>query len=355
MKKLTNEQSKDLCLELLHSDSEKEIEQILRKYDLWFHEGNWRLLSDSPTNWSTVGNQQADPVPALIEKLVNCIDTTLISACLQNGIDPKSPEAPETMYDAVEKFFNVPNGELGDISGNERSKLAQEIHLVSTGFPKLNPCYTIIDKGEGQTPTNIHSTILSLPGKKGNPNKKGIPFVQGIFNMGGTGVIPSCGKQSLQLIITKRNPKLLPTSAYDKDKLWSFTIIRRHSPKGRSSSTIEYLAPINVSNRDGNDTLTFSADSIPVFPKPYDLNAKSNAEIAYSKPMSYGTCIKLYEYKISQRTNIQLDLNFELTRHFFKMGLPIRLSERRRLGFDGKGYKGTFLRNNTCWDVCSST
>ena len=339
-KKLTDAQCQELCLKLLHVDTEKDVEQILRKYDLWFHDENWRLLSDSPTNWSTVGNQQAEPVPALIEKLVNSIDTTLISACIQNGIDPKSPEAPQTMYDAVEKFFDVSNGELQDITGNERSKLAEQIHLISTGLPKQNPCYTIIDQGEGQTPTNIHSTILSLPGKKGNPNKKGIPFVQGIFNMGGTGVIPSCGKQSLQLIITKRNPKLLPSSAYDKDKLWSFTIIRRHSPKGRASSTIEYLAPVNVSGKDGNDTLTFSANSIPALPKGYDKNAKNNAEIAYSKPFFHGTCIKLYEYKIIQRTNIQLDLNFELTRHFYKMGLPIRLNERRRLGFDGKGYSG---------------
>ena len=133
-------------------------------------------------------------------------------------------------------------------------------------------------------------------------NKKGIPFVQGIFNMGGTGVIPFCGKQSIQLIITKRNPKLLPASAYDKDKLWSFTVIRRRAPsKSRSSSVIEYLAPINVSGRELNDTLTFSADSIPALPKAYDKRAKSTAEHAYSKPMSYGTCIKLYEYQIGPR------------------------------------------------------
>ena len=342
MKKLDNNQCRELCLKLLHAETENEVVEILKKSNLWYHEENWRLLSDSPSNWSTVGNQQSKSVPSLIEKLVNSIDTVLISTCIQNGVDPRSPEAPQNMYDAIEKFFNIPNGMLGDISGGERSKLAQFIHLVATGIPKRDPCYTVIDQGEGQTPTNIHSTILSLPGRKGNPNKKGIPFVQGIFNMGGTGVIPFCGKQSIQLIITKRNPKLLPDSAYDKDKLWSFTVIRRRAPsKSRSSSVIEYLAPINVSGRELNDTLTFSADSIPALPKAYDKRAKSTAEHAYSKPMSYGTCIKLYEYQIGPRkANIQFDLNYELSRHFFKMGLPIRLDERRLVGYDRKKFSG---------------
>lgn len=343
MKKLTNEQKIELCLKLLHADTEKEVETILRKNDLWFHDENWRLLSDTPSNWSTAGNQQAKPVPSLVEKLVNSIDTILISECLQNGIDPRSNEAPKSMTDAVEQFFKVPSGMLENLSGAERSKLGQMIHLVCTGIPNHEPCYTVIDSGEGQTPTKIHSTILSIPGQKGNPSKKGIQFVQGIFNMGGTGVIRFCGKQSLQLIITRRNPKLLPDTPNQKDLLWSFTILRRRTPTiGRASSTIEYLAPVNVSGRTENDTLTFSADSIPALPKNSDPNVKNNAEHAYSKPMTHGTCIKLYEYKIGPglKTNVLFDLNYELNRHFFKMGLPIRLEERRLKGPRGEKYSG---------------
>ena len=339
MKRLTDVQKKDLCLSLLHADTEKEVEKILRKQDLWYHEENWRLLGDSPANWSVAGNQQAKPVPSLVEKLVNSIDAVLISKCIENGIEPKSEQAPENMYAAVEKFFNVPNGLL-EYESN-RSLLAQNIQLICTGLPKHEPCYTIADSGEGQTPGKIHSTILSLPGTK-NPNKKGVPFVQGIFNMGGTGVIRFCGEQSIQLIISKRNPKLLPASPNNKDTLWSFTILRRRSPtKGRQSSYVEYLAPVNVSGRELNDTLTFPAASLPLLPKTYDKNAKNNAEHAYTKPMSYGTIIKLYEYKnLRFRANIQLDLNYELSRHFFRMGLPIRLSERRLRGYLGKTFSG---------------
>jgi len=341
MKRLTDEQKKEFCLSLLYADTEKEVEQILRKYDLWDFKDveNWRLLGDSPANWSVAGNQQAKPVPSLVEKVVNSIDAVLMSKCRENGIDPKSPEAPENMFAAVEKFFHVPQGLLENEPN--RSKLAQNIHLVCTGLPKHEPCYTIIDNGEGQTPGNIHSTLLSLPGTK-NPNKKGIPFVQGIFNMGGTGVTRFCGEQSIQLIITKRNPQLLPDSPNNRDTLWSFTILRRRSPtKIRGSSYIEYLAPIPASSKAGNDTLTFSADTLPLLSKSYDSSAKSVAEHAYSKPMSYGTCIKLYEYKNpSFRSNVQLDLNYELSRHFYMMGLPVRLEERRLKGYQGKQFSG---------------
>lgn len=339
MTKLDNQATFELCMSLLRCDTEREVEKILRKHDLWFHEENWRLLGDSPANWSIAGNQQAKPVPALVEKLVNSIDAVLISKCLENGIDPKSDQAPENMLAAVEKFFDVPDGLLENLPN--RTQLAQNIHLVCTGLGKMEPCYTIIDSGEGQTPGKIHSTFLSLPGTK-NPNKKGIPFVQGIFNMGGTGVSRFCGEQSLQLIITKRNPKLLSKTPYEKDTLWSFTVLRRRSPtKGRSSSYIEYLAPVHVSGKELKDALTFGADSIPALPKSYDFNAKNNAEHAYAKPMTHGTCIKLYEYKNPGfRANIQLDLYNELNRHFYYMALPIRLEERRLKGYAGKRFSG---------------
>jgi len=339
--KLDNDQCKELCLKLLHADTEKEVEQILKQHKLWDFKDveNWRLLGDSPANWSVAGNQQAKPVPSLVEKIVNSIDAVLISKCREFGIDPKSSESPQNMCEAVEKFFDVPQGLLENESN--RSKLAQNIHLVCTGLPKHEPCYTITDSGEGQTPGNIHSTILSLPGTK-NPNKKNVPFVQGIFNMGGTGVTRFCGEQSIQLIITKRNPKLLPDSPNNRDTLWSFTVLRRRSPtRGRESSYIQYLAPVHASGKDGNDTLTFSAEDIPLLPSPYDSTAKSVAEHAYSKPMVYGTCIKLYEYKNpSFRSNVQLDLNYELSRHFYMMGLPVRLEERRLKGYQGKQFSG---------------
>ena len=64
---------------------------------------------------------------------------------------------------------------------------------------------TITDCGEGQTPRKLPLTIMSLS----KSNKMYIPFVQGQFNQGGTGALRFCGKHNLQLVISRRNPKLL--------------------------------------------------------------------------------------------------------------------------------------------------
>ena len=56
----------------------------------------------------------------------------------------------------------------------------------------------------GSDPRKISATIMSLS----KSNKMYIPFVQGQFNQGGTGALRFCGKHNLQLVISRRNPKL---------------------------------------------------------------------------------------------------------------------------------------------------
>jgi len=318
-------QSYDLCMKLLHTETEKEIKQILKSLGFWDDDSCWNFLGDSPANYSIAGNQQSEPVPALVEKLVNSTDAVLTNACKEVGIDPKSHKAPDNMFEAVEKFFGVKDGKLENISSSERTKLADKIHLVATGKMQHDPCYTIIDRGEGQTPDGMPDTLLSLPGKS-KTNKSSIKFVQGIFNMGGTGVLRFCGEENFQLIITKRNPKIL-TKKINEDSMWGFTIVRRRKPKGiRESSAYEYLIP-------NSKILRFDAKSIPVMPGKYPE--------PYSKELEFGTCIKLYEYKIGGfKANAILDLNYELSKNFLRMPIPIRIEERRVKGVVGRKFKG---------------
>jgi hypothetical protein len=64
------------------------------------------------------------------------------------------------------------------------------------------------NNGEGQTPEKMPDTLLSL-----NKSKKlRIPFVQGKFNMGGTGALKFCGKEAIQFILSKRDPRLVCSS-----------------------------------------------------------------------------------------------------------------------------------------------
>jgi len=219
---MTNENLKNLCLKLVMTDTEDEIITILKDAGYWDNPDAWRYYGDNENNFATIGNQQSSPDAALVEKIINSVDAVLTGKCLEKGIDPEGSEAPQSMEKALEEFYGIKDGILSNIYTTQRTRLAENIILVATG-KKSNPCYTIIDKGEGQTPQNMPNTLLSLA----KSNKLRIPFVQGKFNMGGTGSLRFCGKHNIQLIISKRNQKIIKSTPDDETaEYWGFTIVR---------------------------------------------------------------------------------------------------------------------------------
>lgn len=305
----------DICHSLLSAESEKEVIDILKLHNLW-EDSNWKYFGDKENNYSVIGAQQADPVAALVEKLVNSIDAVLMRECHLRGINPQSSKAPESVSTALNNFFGIRNGNLANISAEERTKLAENIGLIATGA-RSKPNYIIFDKGEGQSPESMQTTFLSLS----ESNKLRIPFVQGKFNMGGTGVFRFCGTKSLQLIISKRHPDLNSTSDN-----WGFTIVRRDDPQnGLRNSVYKYLAP-------HGKILQFS-EQIFVFPE-YNAGARTIPSL------EWGSIIKLYEYEMTgYRTNIQFDLYNQISLVLPKTGLPIRFYERR--DYEGHSLEST--------------
>ena len=83
-----DEHHQNLCLALIHADSEAEVIALLRGAGFWDRQEAWRHFGDIENNWATIGNQQSSPEAALVEKLVNSVDARLISACREAGIDP---------------------------------------------------------------------------------------------------------------------------------------------------------------------------------------------------------------------------------------------------------------------------
>jgi hypothetical protein len=311
---------KKLFMELLQADSEVEVTGILDKAGYLNSKDCWLPLGQTEGNWSIVGNQQSLSATALADKIVNSVDAVLIAECLKHGVNPDSPSAPKTMEEAVEKFFGIQGGKLTNATPDQRKAVSDRIFLVASGArPEgekgKNPCYTLLDLGEGQPPSRMTKTLLSLP-TQGKPNKSKIRFVQGLFNMGGTGVLPFCGTQNYELILSKRCPYASAESP-DSTK-WSFTIIRRLRPsEDERISVYQYLAP-------GGELLTIPDATLPILPGEYPN--------AYSESMTYGTCIKLYEYGIKPdglRGPAILDLNYELSRQFYSLAIPIRICERR--------------------------
>ena len=194
--------------------------------------GNWLPLDGRDTNSNVVTNQASNGGKAATELITNMVDAVLTKRCLEENIDPKGPDAPRTMYNAVDRFVRRLNG--GKIikadAGWLRKYAAQNLVIGITGKTRGGkPCYTFADNGEGQHPAEFPDTFLSLKAK----NKSEIPFVQGKYNMGSSGVLGFCGEHWFKLILSRR---------HDKSGEWGWTLVRKH-PRAEGMPYAEFFAP----------------------------------------------------------------------------------------------------------------
>lgn len=314
--------NKSLAIKLATCETEESVVGLLKDEGYWDDYSFWRSFGDIDNNFSTIGNQQSKPDAALVEKLINSVDAILMKECMIRNIDMSGPDAPQSMSDALRQFFNIKDGQLSYLDPKTRSKMAENIILAATGGKKqMN--IVIADKGEGQTPKAMPETILSVS----KNNKLRVPFVQGKFNMGGTGVLPFCGENRLQLVISKRCPDIPNTEGDETFDKWSVTIVRReHAREGRRSSMFTYLT-----DRNGN-LLTFEADTLPIIPKP-----KGDGY----EDMVYGTYFKLYNYALQgYKSNVQFDFNYRMSMLMPELAHPIRIRESRP-GYSGHSFETT--------------
>jgi hypothetical protein len=183
--------SKNLFMELYSASTEEEVDQVLKRHSKIFdNSNNWKPLGGIENNFGVIENQQSNPIAALIEKITNSIDATLMKRCYEEEIDPRSPDAPQSMEEAKQQFFEKARD--WDLAGSRKAQ-AENIQIIADG-PRMNTSLTIYDNGEGQHPEKFENTFLSL--LRGNKND--IHFVQGKYNMGGSGAIVFCGKKGYQ-------------------------------------------------------------------------------------------------------------------------------------------------------------
>lgn len=338
----SDEDIREFALQLLSTDTEKQVIDALRSYGYWDEPMVWRQFGDTDNNYSAIGNQQSRPEAALVEKLVNCIDARLLNECLVRGINPESEAAPQSIRAAVATFFEdatEPGPDAGQVSNwpeDRQREQARHITVALTGLrPRQGrPCITVADLGEGQTPARVPETFLSLDRK----NKQRVPFVQGKFNMGGTGALKFCGAESLQLLITRRNPALIKDGSAE-DLRWSITVVRRERPAPGSgnlrNSVYKYLAPVDATARPYSGALlSFRAEQLPMMPEKND---------AYARMMRWGSVIKLYEYELKGKSHALMPDGLLGSMELLLPGaaLPIRVHECR----DFRGEKQRSFEN----------
>ena len=299
----THMDGRTLFSELYNASSEADVASIIRRSSPMIgHPSNWFPLGNNEGNFGIIENQQSSPIAALIEKITNSIDAILMRRCFELGVDPRSSDAPANMGDAVEIFFGRDSDSWyvnWNLSGY-RHKQAEEIQLLADG-PRMETSLVIYDNGEGQHPEEFENTFLSL--LKGN--KSDIPFVQGKYNMGGTGALVHCGKRRYQLIASKR---------YDGIGDFGYTIVREHPLSEEEEKKL----------REGSLKNTWYEylkieGSIPGFPiDTLDLGLKDRL-------FTTGTVIKLYSYNLppGSRSVISRDLNLSINEFLFQPALPI--------------------------------
>lgn len=283
---------------LFDAATETQVDAVLKRHAEILHvASNWHPLDGNESNFGVVENQQSSPIASLIEKITNSIDAILMRRCYEAGIEPTSAAAPRTMEAAIKAFFHKDSGswvETWHLS-EFRQQQAEDIQIHADG-PRMDTSLVIYDNGEGQHPQDFERTFLSL--LRGNKND--IPFVQGKYNMGGTGAIVFCGKRRYQLIGSRK---------YDGTGDFGFTLVREHPMTEHEMATkkntwYEYF------RLDGQ---------IPHFPiDAMDLGLRG-------RQFTTGTIIKLYSYDLptGTRSVISRDLNQSINEFLFEPALPI--------------------------------
>lgn len=281
-----------LFWKLYRAATEEDVNSVVSEHpEVFSPTGNWKPYGGNKNNFGVVENQQANPIAALIEKITNSIDSILTKRCYEEGIAPKSSAAPQSVDEAVRRFF--PDSKHWDLPQAER-KQAENIQIVAHG-PRMNTSLVIYDDGEGQRPDDFASTFLSLL----TGNKNDIPFVQGKYNMGGSGAIVFCGKKRYQLVASKR---------YDGGN-FGFTLVRKHplskAESGKVKNTwYEYL------------TIGGKIPQFPIDELALGLRGRN---------FKTGTVLKLYSYQLppGSRSVISRDLNQSINEYLFEPALPV--------------------------------
>ncbi len=310
-------ESKKLCFCLINAQTELEVDEIIKGNVLLNDGRNWAPYGNLENNVGTFITQQSNPVAAITEKIINSIDAVLLAECKKRSIDPESAKAPRSMQDAVEKFFDIKDGDFSEVANKRKREISNRIQLIAEG-DKKRPNIIIVDTGEGQNPKDFEDTFLSLHKR----NKIKVPFVQGKYNMGGTGVLPFCGKHHYQLIVSRKSPNFLKASQRD---FWGYTLVRYREGQGFDRSGIfEYCT-------DRGDILKFDGEPLKILPE--------------ESVLEYGTFIKLYEYRLNKPSSILRDLYKDLNRSLYNPAIPFLIYEARE-SFDIQHGRSTYILGN---------
>ena len=306
--------AEDLCFAILRADTEDEVSTILDQHLQSVGEIEWCPIDGRESNFNVVTNQAATGGKALTELCTNMVDAILMRCADEKGIDPQSPEAPQSVIAAVKSLVGLrgaPSGILAEVDDASYLREFSEGNLVigvtgQTGRG-ANPSFTFVDSGEGQHGSDFPETFLSLSSGR----KSKIPFVQGKYNMGSSGVLSFCGRRWFKLIVSRR---------YDCSRPWAWTLVRRRPAEGPPIA--EYLTIDGMIPEIGVEEV-----------RPFLLRDRTEDE---KVERDSGTIVKLYSYELGSGVDFR-SVREALNENLVSTILPFRLMDYRVTPSPGRG------------------
>ncbi|MDE0704633.1 MAG: hypothetical protein OXH59_13025 [Rhodospirillaceae bacterium] len=301
--------SMKICLDLLAAESEDAVQAIIDSVPEMSDPNNWKALDGRDTNFNIVTNQASTGGKAATELMTNMVDAILMKRAYEEGIDPKDPdEAPSNMYEAVDRLVaNLRGGKLVNADRPWLQDFASKNLIIGiTGSRETTrksgewPCYTFVDNGEGQHPDKFESTFLSLSAR----NKSDIPFVQGKYNMGSSGVLAYCGKHWFKLIVSRR---------YDRTGSWGWTLIRKRPDRG--TPVADYFGM-------HKEIPSFNTDAL------YPLHKSTKARFD-GVMLKAGTVVKLYDFRVGGKFKSFRGAREAFNENLTESILPFRIMDFR--------------------------
>lgn len=304
--------SRALAYALLRAESESEVDEIVAASNEMSNPKNWTPLDGRETNFNVVTNQAMSGGKAATELMTNMVDAILMRRAQEEGIDPHSEEAPQSMAAARHQLIKEIAGEslINEDDSVLRTYSQKNLIIGFTGRLRGGPpCITFMDNGEGQPPNKFKDTFLSL--SKGN--KTDIPFVQGKFNMGSSGVLSFCGRHWYKLIVSRRHGK--PSDP------WGWTLVRRRP--GGGTPIAEYF-------HIGGKIQSFDA------PYVHPFKVKSTGEQYENVMLGSGSIVKLYDFQFGKNFR-EFSVRDAFNENLVDTVLPFRMMDFRWPASEGRG------------------
>ncbi|WP_227355182.1 ATP-binding protein [Haladaptatus salinisoli] len=274
--------TQDDAAQLLAAETEADVTAALTEFP--FETAVWKPLGGIENNYGIVENQQADPMAAMTELVVNSIDAILLKNYHERVGDEYTGDEFGTLEAAADALVD-PNEE--------------EIRLAADGAGDESVSLTLSDTGCGQPPERFEETFLGFlqPGKI----KQEYEFLQGKYGMGSSGVLPFCGTQGYKLVLS---------AGVERPEEWSWTLIRKNKAKDR----YEYLTL-------GGDVPTFSGTV---------------------DGRSAGTVIKLFDYNAEAGSRFTTTFRYRLERYLLDSPVPLTFEDDRGESPDAATTRGLF-------------